>query len=127
MSRTQGIGNAFYGRTDVHTSDNSYVTTEWFVLFLLPIFPLRSLRVIKVGKRETSYIVARTASVSYRILGQIPIKNNIKQIVTTYLFTYGIIGLFIASWFLVNISDTLVWIPLCFGAALLVLALVKSE
>ena len=127
MCRTQGIGNAFYGRTAIRQSDNSYVTTQWFVLFLLPIFPLKSFRVIKLDRQDTSYILVHSSTVSYKILEQVSLKNNVKQIIKTYLFTYGILGLFISSWSLLNISDYFIVVPIGFLAYLLLLAILKSE
>lgn len=42
-----GIGTKFYGNCD-RRSDGSYVTTEWFTIFYLPIVPIRSLRLAPV-------------------------------------------------------------------------------
>ncbi|MDP2947131.1 MAG: hypothetical protein Q8N88_03370 [Nanoarchaeota archaeon] len=127
MSRLQGIGTAYYGKNHCNPQDNSYITTEWFVLFLLPIIPLKSLRVIKIGKQEKNYLVAWSHTVGYRILQEIPLKNNIRQIIKTYLFAYGGIALFIGSWFLIEINDSFVWIPIFLMAAFFIWALVNSE
>ena len=125
MSRFQGIGTAYYGKTNY--SGKSYVTTEWFVLLLFPIFPLKSLRVIKLSKQEKNYIIGSSSVVNYKILQRIPIKNNISQIVKTYLYTYVGLIIFVCSWFLPAINDSLVWVPILLMATLLILALIKSE
>jgi hypothetical protein len=50
----QGFGTTFYGKRDFR-ADGTYVTTEWIVLFFIPIIPIRSLRVYYhgQGKRHT--------------------------------------------------------------------------
>ena len=131
MSRFQGIGNTYYGKTDYNTEDNSYITTEWFTILLLPIFPRKSLRVIKLGKQEKSHYMifsmGYSHTVTYKILEQISIKNNLRQIKKTYLFAYGFLALFIASCFLAGINYLFIWIPFTFLAGLFVFALIKSE
>lgn len=127
MSRLQGIGTAYYGKSNRNPQDNSYITTKWFVLFLLPIIPLKSLRIIKIGKQEENYIIARSDKVSYKTIQEISLKKNVRQILQTYLFTYGGIALFIGSWFLVEINDLLVWIPISLIAIFFIWALVNSE
>lgn len=44
-----GCGTRFYGERD-RAEDGSYVTTEWITLFYLPLVPIRSYRVLPVGK-----------------------------------------------------------------------------
>jgi len=46
-----GIGTKFYGERDLRV-DNSYITTEWIVIFYVPIIPLRSFRVRPSGAPE---------------------------------------------------------------------------
>jgi hypothetical protein len=43
-----GIGSTLYGKFDP-SSDGSYITTEWFTILFIPIFPVCSYRVIKTG------------------------------------------------------------------------------
>lgn len=84
MSTFNGIGTKLYGSTDFE-SDGSYVTTKWFVIVYLPIFPLESLRVIKEG--STTLILYN--SIQYRSL-QVPMHK--KQIIKTYCWAYGIVA-----------------------------------
>lgn len=46
-----GCGTTYYGSRDFH-EDGSYITTEWFILIYIPIFPLGSFRVLPVGKNQ---------------------------------------------------------------------------
>jgi hypothetical protein len=127
MSRSQGVGTSYYGKKAYNPQDKSYITTEWFVLLLFPIFPIKSLRVIKMGKTESNYIVAHRHIVSYKILQRIPLKENVGQIIKTYLFTYGGLVVFIGSWCLLFISSSFAFVPMILSVALLFLGLVKSE
>jgi hypothetical protein len=43
-----GVGTGIYGKR-AFSPDGSFVTTKWIILFWLPLFPLRSLRVRLVG------------------------------------------------------------------------------
>ena len=52
-SLLNGTGTAYYGRYR-ERPDGSYVTTEFFVLFYFPLFPLRSWRVKPVGSPKDS-------------------------------------------------------------------------
>ena len=89
MSTFNGIGTKFYGATD-YASDGSYVTTNWFVIFYLPIIPIESLRVIE--EDSTNYIIYN--SQQYKA---IKVKLHKKQVIKTYSWTYGIIGLIVLS------------------------------
>ena len=48
-----GCGTALYGERDYH-ADRSYITTEWVVVFKIPLFPLRSLRVRHQTRTQAS-------------------------------------------------------------------------
>jgi hypothetical protein len=107
-----GFGTKFYGKTRYNPENNSYITTKWFSLNLIPLFPIKSYRVIKEPKpKEKSFHFTITASndfgfgikdnlKQFKILEEIPLNNNIKQFLITYLFYYGGIGLCILSYFL---------------------------
>lgn len=89
MSTLNGIGTKFYGATD-YGSDGSYVTTNWFVIFYLPIAPIESFRVIE--EDSTNLIVYN--SQQYRA---VKVRLHKQQILKTYCWTYGIIGLIVLS------------------------------
>lgn len=80
-----GIGTKFYGKRDVGP-DGSYVMTEWFVLIYLPIFPLRSLRVLPEGG-GTNVVLFR--SKRFRAA---PAPLNKAQVRNGYLVTLGVLG-----------------------------------
>jgi hypothetical protein len=44
-----GFGTRYYGRRE-EALDGSYVTTVWITVLYIPILPLRSYRVLAVGK-----------------------------------------------------------------------------
>ena len=69
----EGIVTSAFGKTDF-LPDGSFVTTQWLSLFMIPIIPLGSFRVIK-SKRTPKY---------ERICEPTPF--NAKQIALVYLF-----------------------------------------
>jgi len=81
-----GTGTAYYGKRDKEP-DGSYITTEWFVLLYLPIFPRRSFRVLPKGN-DKNYIFYASQGFYAR---EAPL--NLKQVRNIYLGTYGIIGI----------------------------------
>lgn len=78
MPRTvNGFGTRFYGffgTWDRH-SDGSYITTEWVVLFFLPVIPIKSFRVFREG--ESAY------GASLMTVQRLP-KLHWKQVLATY-------------------------------------------
>ena len=50
-----GIGTDYYDEYDFRP-DGSYVTTEWASLFYLPLFPIRSVRLIRLRKSDVSSV-----------------------------------------------------------------------
>ena len=48
-----GFGTRYYGRRDPGT-DGSFVTTEWIVMAMTPILPVRSVRVVSRGEPQSS-------------------------------------------------------------------------
>jgi hypothetical protein len=59
-----GCGTRFYGQQD-RAADGSYVTTEWITLVYVPLIPIRSFRVLPVGK-GANYVIH--SSQSYQTL-----------------------------------------------------------
>ena len=58
-----GIGTTFYGERDLR-ADHSYITTEWIVIFYIPIIPIRSFRV----KGGGSWSFVMLSSQQYSVL-----------------------------------------------------------
>lgn len=86
-----GIGTRYYGESG-HRADSSYVTTEWFAIFLIPIIPLRSFRVIRQTANDRATIFGHSAS--YQILERLPMAWV--QVLKTYLFFVICLGWWIA-------------------------------
>jgi hypothetical protein len=93
-----GIGTKFYGHKNQYP-DNSFVTTEWFVFLLFPIFPIRSKRVFKT---ETSYFWGTTTK-KYLVYQKLPL--DWQQVFLTYLKGFGAL---IATVFIVLISIAII-------------------
>jgi hypothetical protein len=102
----QGIGTKFFGKNNYNAEDKSYITTKWFSLNIIPIFPIKSYRVIKNPKlKEKSFRlkgvgIKEDNLTQYNMLKEIPLKDNIGQILATYLFYYGGLGLCALSFFI---------------------------
>ena len=71
-SNVNGIGTTYFGASD-RQPDGSLVTTEWFILFNVPLVPLRSLRVRYLGESRKW----RQTSKSYAILGPEPLDRRL--------------------------------------------------
>jgi hypothetical protein len=81
-----------YGRCDFR-ADGSYVTTLWFVIFYLPLIPIRSLRMRRTG--EVKYYGIQPRSV-IEVLEKT--KPHRKQVLRTYaLFATGLVIFFTAA------------------------------
>jgi hypothetical protein len=107
----QGFGTTFLGQRDF-LPDGSHITTEWVVVFFIPIVPLRSLRVkpakpINQNSRATDAPVFWTDQNGPRApLGlswaehyathPLP-QLNVKQLLSVYGFTIGYIAYVSAS------------------------------
>ncbi|HZX30254.1 MAG TPA: hypothetical protein VFF03_02785 [Rhodocyclaceae bacterium] len=77
-SSINGIGTTFYGKRDFQ-SDGSYVTTKWFILAFLPIFPSYSLRVIPEDEGlfpATRFHIVENLSICWA------------QVLSTYAYVY---------------------------------------
>lgn len=90
-SSFNGIGTTYYGRREFR-SDATYVTTEWFILFYIPIIPLGSFRVEFDGAMWRMF-----GSVQhYSVYEQTSL--NWRQVLNTYLsvvFSVSWVGLMV--------------------------------
>jgi hypothetical protein len=85
MSTFNGFGTRFYGAKSKQ-ADGSYVTTKWITAAWLPIFPLGSLRIRKVGKGGWGVFFYTHSTTQYEILGNVPMSANLLQVVLTWLW-----------------------------------------
>lgn len=125
MSTLQGIGTAFYGKNDYKSSDNSYITTKWFIFLLLPVFPLKSYRIRQVDYKSNFYGVAIDSKTSYEILEEIPKQKNIGQIIKTYLSIYGFVFLVIFGIYLSSFWIEFILLPLALFFSWMIWYLIK--
>ncbi|MGZ5036933.1 MAG: hypothetical protein ACXWG1_09370 [Usitatibacter sp.] len=84
-----GIGTTFYGKRQFEP-DGSYVTTKWFVIAFVPVFPMGSLRVVP---GDTTGIPFLSRSTSFEVVEELPI--NGAQVLSTYAY-----AIFIIAWIL---------------------------
>ena len=67
-----GTGSTFIGRSEVAT-DGSYLTTEWFSIGWVPVFPVCTYRLIKIQEKSNwvvqTYIIKEKHPVKGRDLG----------------------------------------------------------
>ena len=82
-----GVGWTYYGRRDFGP-DGSFITTEWFIVFHFPIFPLRSYRAISHGRESVvgPFYQRERYSLSK------PMSPNIKQVVCIYAYALALAG-----------------------------------
>ena len=76
-----GVGTTFYGKRDFR-ADGTYLTTEWAVLFHLPMLPLRSLRVRDLGVGRLPSEPGLAPAPLYRVCEST--RPNWKQVVCVY-------------------------------------------
>jgi hypothetical protein len=83
-----GVGWKFYGQRDFGP-DGSFITTEWFIVFHIPIFPLRSYRAISHGSESVvgPFYQRQRYSLSR------PISPDLKQVFYTYIYVLALAGI----------------------------------
>jgi len=99
MSTWNGIGSKFYGSKD-QNSDNSFVTTEWFVILFFPIIPVRTAR---VGFKGTTHGWRKTTN-EYYILQKLSL--DWQQVFSTYFI---VIASVVTGYWLSQITGN--WFP----------------
>ena len=78
-----GWGTTFYGAADRNNADNSFVTSQWFCAFYIPLIPIQSYRVIYGEGHSRFYGTYITSSESYSIIEALSL--NLKQVVQAYI------------------------------------------
>jgi hypothetical protein len=79
-STWNGIGTTYIGARDRYP-DGSFVTTEWFVVLMIPVLPIKSSRVVHLGSSSGW----RRHSSQYLIREDAP--NDIRHVLSTYFIT----------------------------------------
>jgi hypothetical protein len=99
----QGFGTTFYGKRDFRP-DGTYITTEWIIVFALPVIPLRSLRVQYRGPAERRFPIGFGSSDSYSMYAKT--RPNIRQVVYTYAFIASLVAWAVCTVWLFGGSTT---------------------
>jgi ABC-type spermidine/putrescine transport system permease subunit I len=105
----QGCGTTFYGQRDFR-KDGSYITTEFFVIILIPIVPLRSLRVRDQGATEPKIKIGFSSARNYAIYEKT--WPNWKQVLCVYgyacfFISWVIFIAYMSSYFVQSMNNTL--------------------
>jgi hypothetical protein len=97
-STVAGVGTKCWGQRE-RGPDGSFVTTVWFVVFDLPIFPLRSMRVLP-GPETTGHVSGGT----YRRteLRTTPVPFSWKQVINVYASFIAIIAGMVGSIYVIG-------------------------
>ncbi|MDD2763341.1 MAG: hypothetical protein PHE83_05130 [Opitutaceae bacterium] len=80
-----GIGTKFYGKRDFR-DDGTYITTEWFVFFYVPLQPLRSLRLKFQGADEPKWQFPLISFTSHYVVHQPDLPFDWRQVLYTYAY-----------------------------------------
>ena len=92
-----GIGTVYYGRSS-EAEDGSYVTTVWAVFLFLPLFPLRSERVLPVSEFSNG---AGAGWTRFTIVGRVPL--DWREIRKSYVVGWGILSWYVSLLFLYEV------------------------
>jgi len=79
-----GIGTKLYGYDNFDPETKSYISTKWFMIFYIPIFPLASYRVWDIKEEKTKFSVfppGMESSAEYRMMR---VKLAWRQILKTF-------------------------------------------
>jgi hypothetical protein len=85
-----GIGTSLYGHSDSQ-GDGSYIVTKWFIVLMLPVYPLASFR-IRAHSRQMTFGLGDS-----RIHTSAQVPRHTSQIIRTYLITYSIIAVILIA------------------------------
>jgi hypothetical protein len=88
-----GIGTIYYGERDYHP-DRSYITTKWFIIFCIPIFPFLSRRVSYVGSSREGLPPIILSIIREYIYHGGPTRPHLKQKIYTYIYI-----IYLATWY----------------------------
>ena len=118
MSNLFGCGKQFYGSLEKE-EDDSYITTEWVTIFLIPIFPVKSYRVIKKENSTQQYGYVISSYTNYSIIEEL--KLNLFQVFCTYIafFIPLLLGIMFACIFFELDIDNSIPIQILFTIAIL--------
>lgn len=93
-----GFGTAIYGQREFWP-DGSFLTTKWIVLLWIPIIPLGSTRVKKIGRSGAAFPVGWSAR--YRVYSKQ--RPDVRQVLSVYGF---IAALFLAVCYAASLPES---------------------
>ncbi len=107
MWTINGVGTKLCGKKNI-ANDNAYQATKWFVIFYMPIIPLKTYRVLEVptlnlGKVENNKLQ------EFKML---PIKFDVAQIIKTFVSHW--VGLLAAILVLCLLVEYELYFPLLY-------------
>jgi hypothetical protein len=91
-----GCGTRFYGASD--RSAGTFVTTQWFCLFFIPLIPIQSYRVSYGGQASQYSGAVITTSTVYSIFQILPLQW--RQVLQAYGLIFAFIAIFIGLRFI---------------------------
>jgi hypothetical protein len=92
FSEIHGTGSMFIGKSEVQI-DGSYLTTEWFCMLLIPIFPVCNYRVVYSKERSTLFGKSYTIKEKHPVRAQDLPKGYLRTL--AFAFAAGM-----ACWYL---------------------------
>jgi hypothetical protein len=101
----QGFGTTFLGKRDFWP-DGSYVTTEWFVVCLVPVFPLKGLRLKESPRYSTTGYPLFSFSRDYAVMDEGP--PHLRQVLSVYTFSVCYVAWSVGASFL--LFDIVPWV-----------------
>ena len=93
-----GFGTTFCGQR-AFRKDGSFITTKWFTIAYIPLWPLKSLRVIKLESREMDVLFGTGRYTDYKVLQTLP-RCRIQV-----CCTYGYVALMASLFCLLAMAD----------------------
>ena len=97
MTSINGFGTAFVGEA-MHGSDGSYVTTEWVIVALVPIIPLKTFRVVPDPRYDVRAVFVNATA--YASAARVPL--DVAQVARTYLFVLATCAWWLATFWTIG-------------------------
>jgi hypothetical protein len=84
MWTINGVGTKLCGKKNI-ANDSSYQATKWFVVFYMPIIPLKTYRVLELP----IYNLGKVENKKLKEFKMLPIRFDITQIIKTFVSYWG--------------------------------------
>ena len=98
MWTINGVGTKLCDKKNI-ASDNSYQATKWFVVFYMPIIPLKTYRVLELP----TYNLGDVENNKLKEFKMLPIRFDITQIIKTFVSYWGgLLAIILILFFLVE-------------------------